>query len=270
MGEVFLAYDTTCGRRIALKRIRSDLVEHIQMHNRFMKEARITSQLTHPSIIPIYAIHGQDQQVYYTMPFVEGETLKQILRITRLQEKKGEKLHHIGGSIPALVRIFLSICQAIAYAHSKNVLHRDIKPENIIIGQYGEVLILDWGLAKMLHPDSTEQEFGEDSVDETRERPYHGLTNIGKVVGTVSYMAPERAIGSPANVQTDIYSLGVILYQILTLQQPFKRGTLKEFRETLHLEVLHDPSIGGPLPRRAARTGSHRDEVSVPATGPTL
>src|ERR1700722_8704288 len=91
MGEVFLAYDTTCGRRIALKRIRSDLVQHLQMHNRFLKEARITSQLTHPSIIPIYAIHGEKEQVYYTMPFVEGQTLKQILRKTRLLEKRGEK-----------------------------------------------------------------------------------------------------------------------------------------------------------------------------------
>src|SRR5262249_32874545 len=144
MGEVFLAYDTTCGRRIALKRIRSDLMEHVQMHNRFLKEARVTAQLTHPSIIPIYAIHGQQQQeVYYTMPYVEGQTLKQILRKAKQVEKKGQKSDVAGGSIPALMRIYLSICQAIAYAHSKEVLHRDIKPENIIVGQYGEVLILD-------------------------------------------------------------------------------------------------------------------------------
>ena len=158
MGEVYSAFDTTCGRRIALKRIRSDLLEHVQMHNRFLKEARITSQLTHPSIIPIYAIQSQDHHSYYTMPFVEGETLKQILRKARLREKQGEKPEDIGGSIPALVRIFLNVCQAIAYAHSKSVLHRDIKPENIIVGQYGEVLILDWGLAKLIRSSAGDEE----------------------------------------------------------------------------------------------------------------
>lgn len=249
MGEVFLAYDTNCGRKIALKRIRSDLTEYVQMHNRFLKEARITSQLTHPSIIPIYAIHAQDQLTYYTMPFVEGETLKEILRKTRLQEKRGEKLDHIGGSIPALVRIFLSICQAIAYAHSKGVLHRDIKPENIIIGQYGEVLLLDWGLAKIMESPQEETTEGDTSSSTN-------VTNLGKVVGTISFMAPERAMGNEATLQTDIYSLGVILYQILTLRHPFKRGDLKEFRETMHLEQIPDPLEIAPyrdIPRVLAR-----------------
>jgi eukaryotic-like serine/threonine-protein kinase len=245
MGEVFLAYDTTCGRRIALKRIRSDLMEHKQMHNRFLKEARVTSQLTHPSIIPIYAIHGQHQQVYYTMPYVEGQTLKQILRKTRQLEKIGQKSDSMGGSIPALMRIYLSICQAIAYAHSKGVLHRDVKPENIIVGHYGEVLILDWGLAKIMRPFKSKVE-EEELLQGHVENPLHQITNIGKVVGTVAYMAPERAMGKPATVHSDIYSLGVILYQILTLYLPFKRGTLKDFRENMHKESLYDPTELAP------------------------
>ncbi len=258
MGEVFLAYDTTCGRRIALKRIRSDLVEHRQMHNRFLKEARITSQLTHPSIIPIYVIYGQDNLVYYTMPFVEGKTLKEILHKTRAQEKKGKPLDYIGGSIPALMRIFLSICQAIAYAHTKGVLHRDIKPENIIAGQFGEVLILDWGLAKLMGngTEASMLTLSEEEAERYSSHPLHQLTRLGKVVGTVNYMAPERAMGNPATIQTDIYSLGVMLYQILTLRNPFKRGTLKEFRERMHLEALHDPLEIAPyreVPRVLAR-----------------
>lgn len=236
MGEVFLAYDTTCGRRIALKRIRADLIEHQQMHTRFLKEARVTSQLTHPAIIPIYVIEAEDGLIYYTMPFVEGETLKTILRDSKNLEKAGSVPHPIGGSIPPLVRIFLTICQAVAYAHSKHVLHRDLKPENIIIGKYGEVLILDWGLATLMN---------QETSDEDEETPLlkslHHLTRVGKVVGTVAYMAPERAMGMPANIQTDIYSLGVMLYQILTLRSPFKRGTLKEFRENLKNEELYDP-----------------------------
>lgn len=238
MGEVLLAYDTICGRKIALKRIRPDLLTFRQIQNRFLKEARITSQLTHPAIIPIYTIHQDERHTYYTMPFVEGKTLKQILREARQQEKQGIKPEQLAFSIPSLIRIFLAICQAIAYAHSKFVLHRDIKPENIIVGTYGEVLILDWGLAKLLKTPpspSTEEDLPESPSS------LHHITQIGKVVGTVSYMAPERALGQFATKETDIYSLGVILYQILTLRLPFQRGSLKEFREQTKNEVLHDP-----------------------------
>lgn len=250
MGEVFLAYDTSCGRQIALKRIRPDLKEHPQIHRRFLKEARITCQLTHPAIIPIYTIH-QNDEIYYTMPFVEGETLKQILRRTRQQERKGEKLDHIGGSIPALMRIYLAICQAVAYAHSHGVLHRDLKPENIIIGKYGEVLILDWGLAKFINSPE------EDLVPLQAASPIHSeITRTGKVVGTISYMAPERAFSYPATIQTDIYSLGVILYQLLTLRPPFKRGTIEEFKKMVKHEKLINPMTAAPyrdIPRLLAQ-----------------
>lgn len=250
MGEVLLAYDTICGRKIALKRIRPDLLTFRQIQNRFLKEARITSQLTHPAIIPIYTIHQDEKHTYYTMPFVEGKTLKQLLREARQQEKQGTK-PELAFSIPSLIRTFLPVCQAIAYAHSKSILHRDIKPENIIIGTYGEVLILDWGLAKLLKaPPETETE------EEIPESPSHHITQVGKVVGTVSYMAPERALGQPATKETDIYSLGVILYQILTLRLPFQRGTLKEFREELKNEVLQDPLEVAPyrdIPKELAQ-----------------
>jgi len=252
MGEVFLAYDTVCGRRIALKRIRADLIEKEHLQERFLREARITSQLTHPAIIPIYVIHGENNLVYYTMPFVAGDTLKQVVRKTRNQEKNGEALDHIGGSIPALIRIFITICQAVAYAHSKNIIHRDLKPENIILGKYGEVLILDWGLAKLIgseEPEEAPAEFPKAGV-------MPEVTRVGKVVGTIPYMAPERALGQPATFQTDIYSLGVILYQLLTLRKPFKRGSLAEFRKTMHKEVLVDPATAAPyrdVPRILSR-----------------
>ncbi|MEM1282747.1 MAG: serine/threonine-protein kinase PknD [Chlamydiota bacterium] len=243
MGEVYLAFDTICGRKIALKRIRPDLLEYKQINNRFLKEAHVTSQLTHPSIIPIYAIHKKEKEIYYTMPYVKGETLKQILRKTHRQSRKGEKLDHIGGSIPALIRIFISICQAIAYAHSKNVLHRDLKPENIIIGEFGEVLILDWGLAKLVQ----EKEQSLEDVPEPKDMVHlSGITRIGKVVGTVNYMAPERATGNTASYQTDIYSLGVILYQLLTLNFPFRRESLEKFREEMNHEELPDPNEVAP------------------------
>lgn len=249
MGEVFLAYDPNCGRKIALKKVRVDLIQHKQLQYRFIKEARITSQLTHPAIIPIYSIHLKGNSLYYTMPYVKGETLKQILRVTKKQQSQGVKQHHIGGSIPALIRIFISVCQAVAYAHSKGVLHRDLKPENIIIGPYGEVMILDWGLAKIVHPEapSSGSEGEEDEeTEEATQHPFSGLTRIGKVVGTVSHMAPERAMGQSANIQTDVYALGTILYQILTLKLPFYRGTLKEYRKNIGKEEWIDPSEVAP------------------------
>ncbi len=235
MGEVFLAYDEICEREVALKQIRADLLQYKTMQSRFLKEARIASQLTHPSIIPIYSI----DQEFYTMPYIEGETLKQILRTTREQEKKGEPLHPIGSSIPALIQIFFSICQAIAYTHSKGILHRDLKPENIIVGKYGEVLILDWGLAERLSDpkEPTEVIPGSDISE---------LTRPGKIVGTLTYMAPERARHEPASFQTEIYALGVILYQLLTLRLPFHRHSLAEYRKIMDRETFIDPTERSP------------------------
>jgi serine/threonine protein kinase len=172
MGEVFLAYDPNYGRYLAIKRIRSDLIENKAIFNRFIKEARITSQLTHPAIIPIYAIRDEAEMAYYTMPYVEGDTLKQILIRTKKQQQQGEELDHIGGSIPALMRIFLNVCQAVAYAHTKRVLHRDLKPENIIIGRFGEVFMLDWGLAQLIHSAPEELDLPFTGKSETHsERP---------------------------------------------------------------------------------------------------
>lgn len=257
MGEVFLVYDPFCGRQIALKKIRSDLLGHPQIRNRFLKEAHMTCQLTHPAIMPIYTIQSDETSAYYTMPFVEGETLKQIIRKTRQQEKKGEKLDHLGGSIPALMRVFVTICQAVAYSHSKNVLHRDLKPENVMVGKYGEVLILDWGLAKFIDsaPDDEMEELSLPSSIAKRKN----ITRTGKVVGTVAYMAPERAIGMPATIQTDIYSLGVILYQLLTLQVPFKRESLEEYRKNMNKEEYQDPVLAAPY-RDVPRTLAHFTE----------
>ncbi len=237
MGEVYLAKDPSCGRLIALKQIRADMLKHKTLHERFMREAKIAAQLTHPSIIPIYTICDEKSGAYYTMPYVEGETLKEILITTRQQEKKGELLHPIGSSVPALMRIFLDLCRAIAYVHAKGVLHRDLKPDNIIIGRYGEVVILDWGLADFV---------GQEEATPSLENSSPGLTDPGKIPGTLAYMAPERAYGEKSSFLTDIYALGVILYQMLTLRLPFQRTTLAEYRkQSAHEEIL-DPVEAAP------------------------
>lgn len=231
MGEVFLAFDTVSGRRVALKRIRPDFVSSPLLKQRFLKEARITSQLIHPAIIPIYNIHIDGDLIYYTMPYVQGTTLRELLKKARDEED----LPHT--SITALTRIFLSITQAIAYAHSRGVLHRDIKPENIIIGPYGQVIILDWGLTKPI----TEI---EEALPEQADTLAH--TKVGKLVGTIAYMAPERAEHKPSTIQTDIFSLGVILYQILTLTLPFKRKSIDAFLTHAHEEQYMPPEARAP------------------------
>lgn len=243
MGEVFLAFDPCFERNVALKRIRTDLKSSKALKTRFLHEAKITGQLSHPSIIPVYTIDAEEDSIYYTMPYVEGETLRQILRRTRQLEKDPHKKEDsIGGSLPALARIFLQTCEAIAFAHTQQILHRDLKPENIIVGTYGQVLILDWGLAKAIQ-DCTREEFNENL--QPPSTPSH-FTKLGKAIGTLSYMAPERALGQEANLLTDIYSLGVILYQCLTLHFPFKRGSIQEFRQIAHQEHYIEASEVAP------------------------
>lgn len=208
MGEVWLAYDPLCKREVAIKCIRPELKSHEKLTKRFEREARISASLTHPGIVSVYEIAPE----YYVMPYVEGKTLKQ-------------RIYQDRASIGTLISLFVPVCQTIGYIHSKRILHRDLKPENILVGTFGEVILLDWGLAQ-------EMDIPHDDLEE--DIPVEeGLTHPGKLVGTVAYMAPERACGNPANVQTDIYALGVILYQILTLQLPFERPPLKLFVEQL-------------------------------------
>ena len=222
MGEIFLAKDQILNRKIVIKRARPDLVHHQIIKDRFSKEVKITSQLFHPSIIPIYAIHKDGSDLYYTMPYVEGKSLKQILRESVSDEKKGES----SWSTQALIRIFQNVCHGVSFCHSKGFLHRDLKPENILVGNHGEVYIVDWGLAT-------------DMNDLQEEKPVpsiltfsmnQDLTRPGKVFGTLPYLPPERIGGNKATIASEIYSLGVILYQLLTLRMPFYRRTMKEYK----------------------------------------
>jgi serine/threonine-protein kinase len=221
MGEVFLAYDPVCKRNVALKKIREDLLKYPSIKTRFLQEALIAAGLSHPAIIPIFAIHDRLPDLAYTMPYVEGKTLKELL------EKE---------TIPALMQIFLTVCQGVAYAHAMGVLHRDLKPENILVGKYGEVVILDWGLAEQVGTRLKEMSGDEEEIPEVP-----GLTRPGKTVGTLAFLAPERARGDAASPQTDIYALGVILYQILTLELPFRRKDLATFQRMLPYEMLANP-----------------------------
>lgn len=235
MGEVFLAYDPACQREVALKRIRPDLSSQQVIKNRFLKEAIITSKLAHPAIVPIYSLHEENGQLYYIMPYLEGKTLKELIKKAQKNEREN--------SIAHFLRIFISLCQACAYAHSKGFLHRDLKPENIIVGNFGQVYILDWGLVKAIDDATKDETESQEKVDDDLEDSVSKvhLTKPGKLLGTLAYMAPERVSGEPSSISTDIYALGVIFYQLLTLYLPFRRKSLKEFKANIKKERLQDP-----------------------------
>lgn len=242
MGEVLLVYDPLCGREVALKRVREDLINKGILHARFLREAKLTSQLAHPSIIPIYTIHFEGGTLYYTMPYVEGETLKAILYNTLKAGRSGKTQDILRGSISHLIPVFLKVCQAVAFSHSKGVIHRDLKPENIMVGKYGEVVILDWGVAREVGSaplSSAEELLPEDNA----------YTSAGRIVGTLNYLPPEQAYQKTVTKQGDIYALGVILYQILTLKPPFQRGSLKQFRTRVKEEQVLDPVEVAPPER---------------------
>ena len=238
MGEVLLAHDPICKRDVAIKQIRKDIKQHKNLTKRFLNEAQITAQLQHPGIVSVYSIHQTEDALYYVMPYIKGDNLKQILKAAHQGKRDA--------SIASLLPIFRTVCQTLSYAHSNGVIHRDVKPENILVGEFGEVIILDWGIAKRI----------EDAEIEVDIEGEVGLTQPGKMIGTVAYMAPERAEGAPSSVASDLYALGVILYQILALHFPFKRGTIKDFRKTHHLEKLLDPEEVAPyreVPPRLSR-----------------
>jgi serine/threonine-protein kinase len=231
MGEVYLCYDPKTERDVALKRIRPQMNEIPLIRERFLKEAKIAAQLTHPAILGVYSIEESSTDLFYVMPYIQGKTLKTLLASYR--QTKGSTIH--------LVRDFLTICHAVQYAHTKGVLHRDLKPENILIGPFNEVLIYDFGLAE--YSDMTSESFEEMPV----LKSHPDLTRIGKIVGTITYMAPERILEKLDTIQSDIYSLGVILYQILTLKHPFKRQSVRQFKQQIHDEKIIDPIDVAPM-----------------------
>jgi serine/threonine-protein kinase len=219
IGRVWLAHDDRLGRDVALKELRPERAGNPVVWGRFLKEAQITGQLEHPGIVPIYELghRPDDQAPFYTMRFVRGRTLAEAVAAFHQNRSRGE-----AGPLELreLLTSFVGVCNAVAYAHSRGVLHRDLKPQNVVLGDYGEVMVLDWGLAKLM--DQTEVADEPTPLAVAAEGDGEA-TMQGEVLGTPAYMAPEQAEGrldrlSPA---TDVYGLGAILYEVLTGQAPF-------------------------------------------------
>jgi serine/threonine-protein kinase len=204
MGEVYLAFDEDLRRHLAMKTLRPES-DKTQIW-RFLKEAQVLGQLGHPNIVTVYEMGlTESQKPYYTMPVVHGETLHAILTSIELEDLAYLRVF----SLTRLIQIFLQVALAVEYAHVKGVVHRDIKPANIMVGEHGEVMLLDWGVAKLL---------GEADVSTEAKAD---ITQTGFAVGTPTYMAPEQVEGEDVDARTDVYALGLLLYEILTLDPPF-------------------------------------------------
>jgi eukaryotic-like serine/threonine-protein kinase len=200
MATVYVAYDQELDREVALK-----VLDHHDTNGdlatRMLSEARIVARLEHPGIVPIHDVgHLPDGRIYYAMKYVRGQTLDELS----------------GKPIQERLRLFQNICEAVAFAHEKGVIHRDLKPENIMVGNFGEVLVMDWGLAKVLHEAA---KTAPASQCPTANQP---ITDHGVVMGTPGYMAPEQSSGEieKINEQTDVYALGAILYFLLPKKIP--------------------------------------------------
>jgi serine/threonine protein kinase/predicted nucleic acid-binding Zn-ribbon protein len=246
MGEILDAKDVNIRRNVAMKvMIEADDASRQQIV-RFIEEAQITGQLEHPSIVPVYEL-GKDSngEIFYTMKYVKGITLKAIVREIRA----GNREIIAGYPLAHLLTIFQKLCDGIAFAHSKGVIHRDLKPENIMAGNYGEVYVMDWGLAKALDAVEDKEGAGIDSV--RKDQGAVEMTRYGDIMGTPGFMSPEQAVGRAGSLdeRTDIYALGAILYNILTLVAPVTGADLHTILEkTCGGEIVrpteYNPTVG--------------------------
>lgn len=225
MGEVYRAEQIELARKVAFKQLIESSSEH--QRERFAREARLTAQLDHPNIVPIHTLERtrDGETTGYVMKLVEGKTLRALLNEAAAAYERGGRpdTEH---ALTTRLEHFLKICDAVAFAHSKQVIHRDLKPPNVMIGKFGEVYLMDWGVARHVgSPDDLDR-----GPRSTIRLPEPDLTQAGEIIGSASYMAPEQAEGKNAELdgRADQYSLGLILFEIVTLRKALEGNTTEE------------------------------------------
>ena len=217
MGEVWKAEDTNLLRTVAVKLLKEDMASHEEWKARFLREARMAARLSHPNIATIYAIDEVDNRMYIAMELVEGESLKALIAARTLSK-------------PDAVRIIKRCADALAEAHTHGIIHRDVKPENIVVTRRG-VKMLDFGIAKLI--DAPAEDAGK-------------LTSDGTVIGTPDYMSPQQALGKTIDHRSDIFSLGVVLYEALSGKHPFARASVTE--TLVNIVTREAPDLATTLP----------------------
>jgi serine/threonine-protein kinase len=213
MGVVLLARDVALDRLVAIKLLPAGLAASAESRDRFLREARTAAGLSHPNIVPIHAVEQAGDLVFFVMGYVDGETLK-------------ERVDRAGPLSPRLaMKVMQEVAWALGYAHQRGVIHRDVKPDNIMLMKNGTVKVMDFGIAR--------------AVDST-------LTKTGSVMGTPAYMSPEQASGWKIDGRSDIFSLGVILYELLTGRRPFSGDTFPSLMFAIIKEDPAPPSLVDP------------------------
>ncbi|MBL8913797.1 MAG: protein kinase [Archangium sp.] len=238
MSRVYRVRDESLGREVAFKVLRPELLEENEAIDRFVDEARITAQLDHPNIPPVYALAAdRKRSTCFTMKVLEGQSLQQML-----EENEREGVDGLFASLDVLVRV----CDAVSFAHSKGVLHLDLKPSNVMVGEFGQIYLVDWGLARRKAELPTKE------------------TDDGTMNGTPAYMAPEQAKGHNWDIdeRTDIFALGGILYRILAGKPPYLEMSADETREAAARAELTPPDQvhrreGTTMPRRLVAISMH-------------
>src|SRR5438128_1496610 len=227
MGEVYKAEDLKLGRDVAIKLLPPGGPADDKARQRFLREARSASALNHPNIITIHAIEEVEGLDFIVTEYIGGESLRARIERGPLE-------------LAQVLDLGSQVCEALAAAHKINLIHRDIKSANILIGPGGEVKVLDFGLAKIV------QTLPSD-IDKEASTMMADLTDAGQVVGTISYMSPEQTRGEPVDARTDIYALGVVLYEAATGSLPFKGVSL--------LSIMHNIATVHPPPPSALKPG---------------
>ena len=234
--KLFETFDKNLGRKVAYKTLHADLRDSDIETKRFLREARVTANIQHPGTLPVHEL-GRDRegQLFFTMKKVDGQDLRQILH--DLNHEIPEVVDKF--PLPRLLDILIQVCQTIAYAHEMGVIHRDLKPANIIVGKFGEVYVLDWGLAKIKGSQNlVSSRISKDPIPQDFK-----ITPTGRAYGTPLYMSPEIATGDPnLDERSDVFALGLILFEILTLRAFLEGGDIIEIKQ----KILERPY---PLPR---------------------
>jgi eukaryotic-like serine/threonine-protein kinase len=248
MGEVWRATDTKLGRDVALKVLPQEFAEDAGRLDRFEREARAVASLNHPHIVTIYSVEDADGIRFLTMELVEGKTLDGMI-------PEG------GFDLQRFFELATPLAEAISAAHDKSVIHRDLKPSNVMVDGEGRVKVLDFGLAKLQQPEG---------VSNSTELPTEALTGVGTIVGTMPYMSPEQVEGKIVDHRTDVFSLGVLLYEMATGERPFRGGSSPALMSSILRDV--PPSVvemRDDLPRHLGRivTAASR-RIAATATRP--
>jgi serine/threonine-protein kinase len=249
LGRVYVARDEELGRDVALKEIRPDKVAEADLRGRFVLEAEINGGLEHPGIVPVYSLGAYDDgRPFYAMRFVEGDSLKEAIAAYHLEHPRPDPS---AVAFRKLLGRFVDVCEAIAFAHSKGVLHRDLKPHNVMLGRFGETLLIDWGLAKAT---GRCEPVGLAKAPEATLVPRSGSGHAPThgVLGSPPYMSPEQAAGAVESLgpATDVYGLGAILFALLTGEPPVEGGTADEILDRARRGAIRPPrSLNPNIPR---------------------